>query len=134
MNSINKNKIKKYFLLVRILSQLANKHKNINNVVNNTKNNEIPSIPITKFIFQKGIHENTFTNWKIPIDLLKNTHKKRDKTNVAQAKFKETNFNKRVSSKGINNNTSTPNKGKTNTKVNKSERNNIILNFTLYRI
>ena len=126
MNSNNKNKITKYLVLYWILSQLANKHKGINKVVNKTKNNEIPSIPIMKFIFQKGIHEKTLTYWKIPIDLLKNIHKKIDKTKVMHAKFKEINFNILLSSKGINNNTIAPIKGKTNTNVNKSEINNII--------
>jgi len=44
------------------------------------KKSEIPSIPILKFKFKKGIHNNLLTNWKEPIDLLKKTHKNNDIT------------------------------------------------------
>jgi len=62
------------------LVQLISIHKKINKVVKRIKKSEIPSIPILKFKFKKGIHNNLLTNWKEPIDLLKKTHKNNDIT------------------------------------------------------
>ena len=43
------------------------------------KKSEIPSIPKVKFKFEKGIHNNLLTNWKEPVDLLKKTHKNKER-------------------------------------------------------
>jgi len=43
------------------------------------KNKEMPSTPKLKLKFKKGIQANLFTNWNELTDLLKNTHKNRDK-------------------------------------------------------
>ena len=94
-----------------IVSQPVNKQIGINKVVNNKKNNEIPSTPIGKFKFKIGIQKNLFTNWKVPIDLLKNTQTNKDKTNVKQEKLNATCLNKIWFDEGIGNNAIAPVKG-----------------------
>ena len=46
------------------------------------KNNEMPSTPIKKFIFDEGIHKNSSTNWNLAVDLSKRIHRKVDKKKV----------------------------------------------------
>jgi len=61
-NSIIKKAIKNSFMFVLTLVQLINIHKKINKVVKRIKKIEIPSIPILKLKFKKGIHNNLLTN------------------------------------------------------------------------
>jgi len=93
------------------LVQLIRIHKKINNVVKRTKNNEIPSIPMLKFKFKKGIHNTLFTNWKEPIDLLKKTHKNKEIMYTLHEVFKATAFNIDELEDGMSNNIKVPNKG-----------------------
>ena len=74
----------------------------INKVVNSKNSNEIPSIPIDKFIFNKGINKNLFINWNLEEDLSKNIHKKRKPINEKQLKSKAINFNTLFSLVGTN--------------------------------
>ena len=82
-----------------MLSQLASKQIGINKVVNKIKNNEIPSTPIEKLRFKIGIQKKFSANWKVPTDLLKKTHKKRDNTNVKHEQFKAIDRNKDMAKK-----------------------------------
>ena len=94
-----------------MLPQLANKHKGISRVVKRMKNNEIPSNPIGKLIFKIGIHKNFSTYWKVPIELLKKTHKNKESTNVKQEQLKAMDLNNDLWDDGINNKVNAPNKG-----------------------
>jgi len=76
------------------------------------KNIEIPSIPIEKLILNAGIQKKVLTYWKVPILLLKKTHKKRDSTKVAHEKFKATVFRKVCFELGTHNKNIAPIKGK----------------------
>lgn len=60
--SNTKKAIKNSFKLNPTLFQLASIHKGTNNVVNNKKNNEIPSIPRVKFKLKLGSHKIFVTN------------------------------------------------------------------------
>ena len=53
----------------------------------------MPSTPILKFKFKKGIHNNLFVNWKEPTDLLKKTHKNSEIKYKKQEIFKAIDFN-----------------------------------------
>jgi len=77
------------------------------------KNKEIPSTPIGKFIFKIGIQKNFSTNWKVPTDLLKKTHRINDNTNVKQEQFKATDRNKDLFDDGMNDKMNAPIKGST---------------------
>jgi hypothetical protein len=83
------------------------------------KNNEMPSIPKLKLRFKKGIHNNLLTNWKEPIDLLKNTHKNKEITYKKQEVFKAIAFNAEWFEEGTNNNKKVPIKGNTKIRINK---------------
>lgn len=49
-------------MFILTLVQLIKIHKKINKVDNRMKNKEIPSIPIVKLKFKKGIQANLLTN------------------------------------------------------------------------
>ena len=82
-------------------------------VVNKMKNKEIPSTPIGKLMFKIGIQKNFSTNWNVPIDLLKNTHKTNDSTNVKHEQFKATDRSKDLFDDGINDKMNAPINGST---------------------
>ena len=95
-----------------MLFQLAIKHKGIKSVVNNIKNNEIPSTPKEKLILKIGIQKILVTYWNNPILLLKKTHKKSDKTKVAHDIFNAIVFKSICLEFGIHNKSNKPAKGK----------------------
>ena len=64
------------------LYKLANIQSGTNKAVKIMKNNEMPSTPIKKFIFDEGIHKNSSTNWNLAVDLSKRIHRKVDKKKV----------------------------------------------------
>ena len=107
------------FRLVFTLFQLTKRHSGINKVVSRTKKSEIPSIPNTKFKFKVGIHKNLLTNWNVPIDLLKKTHRISERTNVKHDTFRATKRNKTKLDDGIINKKNTPIKGNINRHTNK---------------
>tara|TARA_B100000767_G_C19411786_1_gene388284 strand:+ start:320 stop:583 length:264 start_codon:yes stop_codon:yes gene_type:complete len=65
------------------LYKLARMHRGTKRVVRITKNNEIPSTPIKKFMFDEGIHKNSSTNWNFAVDRSNRTHRKVDRKNVS---------------------------------------------------
>ena len=71
-----------------MLSQLTNKHKGISNVVNKIKNKDNPSTPNEIDKLKIDNHSNELENWKEDVDLLKKTHKIREKMKVKQEKLK----------------------------------------------
>ena len=77
------------------------------------KNKEIPSTPIGKLMFKIGIQKNFSTNWNVPIDLLKKTHKVSDNTNVKQEQFRATDRNKDLFDDGMKDKMSAPINGST---------------------
>jgi len=83
------------------------------------KKREIPSIPKLKFKFKNGIHNNLFTNWKDPMDLLKKTHKSIELKYTQQETFKAKDFNSEWLDVGTNNNNKVPAKGKIMIKINR---------------
>lgn len=99
----------------------------IKKVVNNTKNKEIPSIPIGKFKFKIGIQKNFSTYWKVAVDLLKKIHKTKDKTKVKHEKFKATDLNKNLFDDGIKSKIVVPIKGNINIKDNIFSKYNMII-------
>ena len=90
-------------------------------MVKRIKKSEIPSIPTLKFRFKKGIHNNWFTNWKEPMDLLKKTHKNKEITYDKQDAFKVIDFNNRWLEAGTNNKKKVPIKGNIIISTNKLE-------------
>ena len=89
------------------------------------KNKEIPSIPNGKLIDKIGIQRNFSVNWKVPMDLSKNTHINRDEIKVKQEKFKTIDFKTGLFWNGVTNNKKLPNKGKSKVKESKFCTNNI---------
>ena len=87
-----KKAIKYFFKSICILFQLANKQRGTSKVVNMTKNIEMPSTPKGKLMFKTGIHKNLSTNWKVPMDLSKKTHKNKEEIKVKQEKFSTMDF------------------------------------------
>jgi hypothetical protein len=57
-----KKAIKNSLIYTLTLDQLIKTHKKINNVVKRIKNKDMPSIPILKLKFKKGIQDTLFTN------------------------------------------------------------------------
>ncbi len=106
-------------MLIFTLVQLINIHKKINKVVKRIKNNEIPSIPILKLKFKKGIHNSLLTNWKEPTDLLKKTHKNKEITYSKQDTFNAIDFNKKWFEEGTKSKKNVPIKGNTKITINK---------------
>ena len=80
---------------------------------------EIPSIPILKLKFKKGIHNNLFTNWKELIDLLKKTHKNKEVRYKKQDIFNAIDFSNKWFEAGLSNKKRIPIKGNNNIKTNK---------------
>ena len=80
--SITKKAIIYSFKYILTLYKLARIQSGTSNAVKMIKNNEIPSIPIKKLIFDEGIHRNSSTNWNLAVDLSKRTHRKVDKKKV----------------------------------------------------
>ena len=83
------------------------------------KKREMPSIPKLKFRFKKGIHNNLLTNWNVPIDLLKKTHKNKESTNKKQDTFKAITFKSEWLGAGTNNKKKVPSKGNTKIDISK---------------
>ena len=83
------------------------------------KKSEIPSIHKLKFKFKNGIHNNLFTNWKEPIDLLKKTHKNTEIIYTKQETFKAKSFKNEWLEAGTHNKKKVPTKGKIMIKTNK---------------
>ena len=106
-------------MFILTLVQLIKIHKKINKVVKRIKNNEIPSIPILKLKFKKGIHNSLFTNWKEPTDLLKKTHKNKEITYSKQDTFNAIDFNKKWFEEGTKSKKNVPIKGNTKITINK---------------
>lgn len=106
-------------MFVLTLVQLINIHKKINKVVKRIKKIEIPSIPILKLKFKKGIHNNLFTNWKELIDLLKKTHKSKEVRYKKHDIFNAIDFNNEWFEAGISNKKKVPIKGNNRRKTNK---------------
>ena len=106
-------------MFVLTLVQLISIHKKINKVVKRRKNNDIPSTPMLKFKFRKGIHNSLLTNWKEPIDLLKKIHKNNDITYVKQDTFNAIDFNNEWFEEGTHNKRKVPTKGNAVIKTNK---------------
>jgi hypothetical protein len=77
----------------------------------------MPSIPILKLKFKKGIQDTLFTNWKEPTDLLKKTHKNKELRYVMQETFKANIFNAAWLEDGIPSNNNAPIKGATRVKT-----------------
>lgn len=63
------------------------------NVVNNIKNNDIPSTPKLKFMFEKDNHDTLIKYWNLFVVLSKPIHKKVEKKNVKIEKVNVNNFN-----------------------------------------
>jgi len=114
-----KKAIKNSFTFALMLVQLIRIHKKINKVVRRTKKSEIPSIPRLKFKFKSGIHKNLVTNWKEPVDLLKNTHKNNEIIYIKLDTFKAKNFKSEWLDAGTNNKKKVPTKGSIKMKTNK---------------
>jgi len=89
---MTKKAIRNSFIFALTLLQLINMHKKINNVVKRMKKSEMPSIPRLKLKFKKGIQNDLLTNWNVPIDLLKKTHKNKEIIYVKQEKFNAIDF------------------------------------------
>jgi len=112
-----KKAIKNSLIYTLTLDQLIKTHKKINNVVKRIKNKDMPSIPILKLKFKKGIQDTLFTNWKEPTDLLKKTHKNKELRYVMQETFKANIFNAAWLEEDIPNNNKAPIKGVTRVKT-----------------
>jgi len=111
-------------MFVLTLVQLINIHKKINKVVKRIKKIEIPSIPILKLKFKKGIHNNLLTNWKELIDLLKKTHKNKEAKYEKHDIFNAIDFNNKWFEAGISNKKKVPIKGNNTIKTSKFEVSN----------
>jgi len=83
------------------------------------KNKEIPSIPIVKLKFKKGIQANLLTNWKELVDLLKKTHKSRDITYKLPEIFKAIAFSSEWFQVGTKKIINVPNKGNIKIRISK---------------
>lgn len=79
----------------------------------------MPSMPIVKLKFKKGIQANLLTNWKELVDLLKKIHKNKDITYKLPEIFKAIDFNKEWFQVGTKKITNVPNKGNIKIKINK---------------